>query len=237
MRTIDLVNERPGPTLPGGTALPLLRACRHRREPPVSGLAVHQHLQQRIHRFQQTAIRLDVFFDPAVLHQDTLATADYPALVQAAFRTCFPEVDGRQDNGAGSTAGQQRRRLSAAQHGAEGPRAHRQDRVRLGAGRRRCGHVDQGTYPAGCARGGTPDVRQAARLDRPAGRQERVERKFNTHLFHGRRFPGARAGRHLGRRGRLLLHPGDHPGALVSHRGGRRGLPGGIRRAKTAGPT
>ena len=47
--------------------------------------------------FWQTHIKLDVFFDPAVLQKEALVSADYPALVKAAVQHLFPEVDGRQD--------------------------------------------------------------------------------------------------------------------------------------------
>ena len=38
-----------------------------------------------------------MFFDPEVLKQDTLVTADYPALVRAALQKRFPEAESRQD--------------------------------------------------------------------------------------------------------------------------------------------
>jgi phosphate transport system permease protein len=47
--------------------------------------------------FQQTFIRLDVFFDPAILGQDALATANYPALVKQSLGRMFPEVATRGD--------------------------------------------------------------------------------------------------------------------------------------------
>jgi phosphate transport system permease protein len=47
--------------------------------------------------FWQTAIKLDVFFDPAVLQKEALVSADYPTLIKAAVQNLFPEVDGRQD--------------------------------------------------------------------------------------------------------------------------------------------
>jgi len=47
--------------------------------------------------FQQTFIRLAVFFDPEVLKQDTLVNADYAALVRESLFKKFPQVEGRQD--------------------------------------------------------------------------------------------------------------------------------------------
>jgi phosphate transport system permease protein len=47
--------------------------------------------------FWQTSIRLAIFFDPAVLQQDTLVNADYAALVREALLKLFPRVEGRQD--------------------------------------------------------------------------------------------------------------------------------------------
>jgi phosphate transport system permease protein len=47
--------------------------------------------------FWQTGIKLDVFFDPAVLQKEALVSADYPSLVKASIQNLFPEVDGRQD--------------------------------------------------------------------------------------------------------------------------------------------
>ena len=47
--------------------------------------------------FRQTHIKLDVFFDPAVLQREALVNADYPALIKTAIQNLFPEVDGRQE--------------------------------------------------------------------------------------------------------------------------------------------
>jgi phosphate transport system permease protein len=49
--------------------------------------------------FQQTFIQLDVFFDPAILHQDALASADYQGLIKQSLRKIFPDVSGRKDRG------------------------------------------------------------------------------------------------------------------------------------------
>jgi phosphate transport system permease protein len=40
--------------------------------------------------FWQTRIRLDITFDPEMLQRDTLASADYEALVRTRFKSCFP---------------------------------------------------------------------------------------------------------------------------------------------------
>jgi len=45
----------------------------------------------------QTFIKLDIFFDPAILRQDSLATANYQGLVKQSLRKMFPEVKGRRD--------------------------------------------------------------------------------------------------------------------------------------------
>jgi len=47
--------------------------------------------------FWQTAIRLEVLFDPEVLKQDTLVNADYAALVRESLFKKFPQVEGRHD--------------------------------------------------------------------------------------------------------------------------------------------
>jgi phosphate transport system permease protein len=47
--------------------------------------------------FQKTVVKLDIFYDPDVLRQDALATADYAALVKASLRSMFPEASGRRD--------------------------------------------------------------------------------------------------------------------------------------------
>ena len=47
--------------------------------------------------FLQTEILLDVHFDRQVLDVGNLGTADYNALVRAAVRALFPQVQGRQD--------------------------------------------------------------------------------------------------------------------------------------------
>jgi phosphate transport system permease protein len=46
--------------------------------------------------FQQTFIRLDVYFDPGVLDETSLADADYSRLLKSAMGTLFPEVEERQ---------------------------------------------------------------------------------------------------------------------------------------------
>lgn len=47
--------------------------------------------------FMQTFIRLNVFFDPEVLHQESLATANYQGLIKNSLRGMFPDVNGRRD--------------------------------------------------------------------------------------------------------------------------------------------
>ena len=47
--------------------------------------------------FQQTYVELDVFFDPTILNQEALTTADYPGLVKKSLRNMFPEVKNRRD--------------------------------------------------------------------------------------------------------------------------------------------
>ncbi len=47
--------------------------------------------------FWQTRIRLDITFDAEVLQRDTLAGADYAALVRTALQKMFPEVKSRQE--------------------------------------------------------------------------------------------------------------------------------------------
>jgi phosphate transport system permease protein len=47
--------------------------------------------------FEQTFIQLDVYFDPAILRQDALASADYQGLIKQSLRKMFPDVTGRQD--------------------------------------------------------------------------------------------------------------------------------------------
>ena len=47
--------------------------------------------------FQQTFIELDVFFDPEMLPESDLATADYPGLVKKTLREQFPDVSGRDN--------------------------------------------------------------------------------------------------------------------------------------------
>ena len=47
--------------------------------------------------FQQTEIKLDIFFDPAEFQDDLIADANFPALVKASLRELFPEVSGRRE--------------------------------------------------------------------------------------------------------------------------------------------
>jgi phosphate transport system permease protein len=50
--------------------------------------------------FQQTYIQIEVFFDPAVLGQENLSTADFPGLVKRTLRSMFSDVKGRRDKRA-----------------------------------------------------------------------------------------------------------------------------------------
>ncbi len=50
--------------------------------------------------FQQTFIQLDVSFDPAILGDDSLSTANYPGLVKKSLQSLFPDVTGRRDKRA-----------------------------------------------------------------------------------------------------------------------------------------
>jgi phosphate transport system permease protein len=45
----------------------------------------------------QTFIKLDVYFDPEMLRQESLASANYQGLVKNTLRNMFPEVNGRRD--------------------------------------------------------------------------------------------------------------------------------------------
>ena len=47
--------------------------------------------------FMQTFVRLNVFFDPEMLQQESLATANYQGLVKSSLRKMFPDVNGRRD--------------------------------------------------------------------------------------------------------------------------------------------
>ena len=47
--------------------------------------------------FQKTFIELNIYFDPDVLRQDALATADYSKLVKTSLSQTFPDVTGRRD--------------------------------------------------------------------------------------------------------------------------------------------
>ena len=150
---------------------------------------------------------------------------------------CFPQVEGRQDKRLLTPDGEQRFRLPAAGHGAEGPRPCRKDGPSVASGRRRYRHVDQRPFSARPARIRAARFGQADCLDRTAGGRGTPGAPVQHHVSDRRRFARARAGRDLGRCLRLVFHPADHPGALVSHRSGCRRLPGGIRAAKIAGRT
>jgi phosphate transport system permease protein len=47
--------------------------------------------------FQQTEIKLDIFFDPAEFQDELIADANFPALVKASLRELFPAVSGRRE--------------------------------------------------------------------------------------------------------------------------------------------
>ena len=47
--------------------------------------------------FQQTYMRLDVYFDPAQFTNENLATADFPGLIRTSLLNRFPDVTSRND--------------------------------------------------------------------------------------------------------------------------------------------
>jgi len=47
--------------------------------------------------FMQTFIQLNVFFDPEVLNQESLATANYQGMVKSSLRNMVPDVKGRRE--------------------------------------------------------------------------------------------------------------------------------------------
>jgi phosphate transport system permease protein len=47
--------------------------------------------------FEQTYLQLDVFFDPDILSQEALATANYPGVIKQSLRQMFPAVTSRRD--------------------------------------------------------------------------------------------------------------------------------------------
>lgn len=47
--------------------------------------------------FYQTAVQIDIFFDPEILDVKDPAAANYPALIKKSMRTAFPDVKKRKD--------------------------------------------------------------------------------------------------------------------------------------------
>ena len=47
--------------------------------------------------FMQTFIQINVFFDPEVLNQESLATANYQGMVKSSLRKMIPDVKGRRE--------------------------------------------------------------------------------------------------------------------------------------------
>jgi len=47
--------------------------------------------------FQQTEIKLDIFFDPAEFETELVADANFPAIVKTSLRGLFPDVSGRHE--------------------------------------------------------------------------------------------------------------------------------------------
>ena len=47
--------------------------------------------------FRQTYVKLEVFFDPAILDHENLSAANYSGLVKSTLRTMFPSVKGRSE--------------------------------------------------------------------------------------------------------------------------------------------
>ena len=141
--------------------------------------------------FWQTAIKLDVFFDPAVLQKEALVNADYSALIKAAVQNLFPEVDDRQDRRLLNTlvsagAGYQLRGMVLQDPGIVGktvsvwvPADDEVDMTLKGHFRRDVPEAER-----------RMSDKQLAWLDRLTA-EGRVERNFNTTFLLGRRFAGA----------------------------------------------
>jgi len=47
--------------------------------------------------FQQTYVQLDIYFDPSILSQESLSTADYPGVIKQSLRNMFPDAKSRRD--------------------------------------------------------------------------------------------------------------------------------------------
>jgi phosphate transport system permease protein len=47
--------------------------------------------------FQQTEIKLDIYFDPSEFEGELVADANFPAMVKATLRELFPDVSGRRE--------------------------------------------------------------------------------------------------------------------------------------------
>ncbi len=84
--------------------------------------------------FWQTFVKLEVYFDPEILPQDALETADYPGLVKKSLRNHVRGCQRSQRQTHALQAGQHRRFLPAARYGAEESRTCRQAEPSVGAG-------------------------------------------------------------------------------------------------------
>ena len=133
--------------------------------------------------FMQTFVQLNVFFDPEVLQQESLASANYQGLVKSSLRKMFPDVKGRRDKRTAVWPGQLRRLLSTARYGIEETGSYRENpRIWVPAD----DDVDmliKGHFDRNVAEGERRlNDKQLAWIDQLAA-DDRIEKKFNRTFF------------------------------------------------------
>ncbi len=185
--------------------------------------------------FRQAEVTLAVNFDAATIDPDgkrdaeTLAAADYAAVVRASLRAKFPDAEGRVGGRkvmglvSNSAASELQKRVVGESE------AHRHHREGHRPGQRRRGPAAEGQDRPQVAGRRAPAGRSAGALDRDAreGRQPRAA--LQHAVLHQRRFARARAGRRARRAGGLGLDAAGDAAAVVPDRRRRRGLPRGVR--------
>ena len=159
---------------------------------------------------------------------ETLANADYAALIRASLRGLFPQVEGRRDLRAlygliGSNAPHRLRGEILADPALIGTTQTIQVLASAEVDTLvRATSIVPSTNR--CA-----DLRSGNRLDRPAHRRRPADKALQYHPVQQRRFARTGTGRHPWRADGFLLHPADHLPAVFSHRRGVGGVSGGIR--------
>ena len=118
--------------------------------------------------FQQTQIQLPVYYDPQIIdpagtrNPDDLQAADYQAVIRAALKAKFPEVEGRAAHARAHAPGERQRGVRSAEARRRGPGVDRHDRSSAGCSR---------ATPSTCCRRAT-SIARLPEAERPLSDQQ-----------------------------------------------------------------